>query len=77
MPKRFAAATMVDRPVPVMVVQDMLSMFRHVLEHTVRGVREMPPRCGKHLQRQEQHEKKDHYAGHRADCRQAPAGTVA
>lgn len=77
MPERFAATTKVDGPVLVMVVQDMLCMFHHVLEHTVRGVREMPPRCGKHLQGQEQHEEKDHNAGHRTDCTQARTGAMA
>ncbi|GLC91154.1 hypothetical protein Tamer19_05620 [Cupriavidus sp. TA19] len=76
-PERVATAAMVDGPVFVMVMQDMLCMFHHVLEHTIRSVREMPPRCRKHLQGQEQHEKKDHNAGHRGDSRQAPAGAVA
>ena len=73
MRKRFAAATLVDGPVLVMVMQDMPCMLHHMLEHTIRGMREMPPRCRKHLQGQDQREKKDHNAGHGEDSRPAPS----
>ncbi len=76
MPKRLFAATMMDGAAFVMVMRDMQCMFHHVLDHPIRSVREMPPRCRQHLQRQAQHEKKDRNARHSEDSRPAPPFAV-